>query len=293
MLERAVGIDPSYAPAWEALGLRYYYDGEYADGGEQMLKRSDSAYERALALDPNLMFAASQVIANRTTQGEIGNAYAEASALVKNRPESALAHFALGYVLRYVGLLDQSAHECETALASDRGNYIFLSCAWSFMWLGQPQRAMDLVHLEAGSEWAARSSAYILLREGKLAEARQSIQKASANPLMARDLLQSCLDHSPTSVLDRIAQKTEAAALAQPDGEARYHLGSLLAYCGRNDAALRLLKSAVEQNYCAYTALQTDPLLVKLRGSSEFPVLLSAAKACQNRFLAQRDRSSR
>src|SRR5207253_7956916 len=27
MLERAVGIDPSYAPAWEALGLRYYYDG--------------------------------------------------------------------------------------------------------------------------------------------------------------------------------------------------------------------------------------------------------------------------
>jgi hypothetical protein len=24
MLERAVAIDPSYAPAWEALGLRYY-----------------------------------------------------------------------------------------------------------------------------------------------------------------------------------------------------------------------------------------------------------------------------
>src|SRR6266581_2678196 len=153
MLERAVGIDPSYAPAWEALGLRYYYDGSYGDGGEQMLKRSDSAYERAVALDPNLILAAAQLITNRTTQGEVGNAYAEASALVKNRPESALAHFALGYVLRYVGLLDQSAHECETALASDRGNYLFRSCAWSFLWLGQPQRAMDFVHLDAGSEW--------------------------------------------------------------------------------------------------------------------------------------------
>src|SRR5438552_4069598 len=237
MLERAVGIDPSYAPAWEALGLRYYYDGTYGDGGEQMLKRSDSALERAVALDPNLILAAAQLITNRAERGEIGNAYAEASALVKNRPESAQAHFALGYVLRHVGLLDQSAHECETALASDRGNYLFRSCAWSFLWLGQPQRAMAFVQLDAGSEWAARSSAYILLSEGKLAEARQSIQKTSANHLMARDLLESCLDHSPTSVLDRIAQKTEAAAMAQPDGEPRYHLGSLLAYCGRDDAA--------------------------------------------------------
>ena len=27
MLERSVGLDPDYAPAWAALGLRYYYDG--------------------------------------------------------------------------------------------------------------------------------------------------------------------------------------------------------------------------------------------------------------------------
>jgi TolB-like protein len=95
MLERAVGIDPSYAPAWEALGVRYYYDGTYGDGGEQMLKRSDSAMERAIALDPNLMFAAFQLITIRADRGEMADAYAEASALVKKRPESAQAHFAL------------------------------------------------------------------------------------------------------------------------------------------------------------------------------------------------------
>jgi hypothetical protein len=31
--------------------------------------------------------------------------------------------------------------------------------------------------------------------------------------------------------------------------------------------------------------------LVKLRGTSEFSGLLSAAESCQNRFLAQRDQS--
>src|SRR5271169_1855556 len=78
MLERAVGIDPSYAPAWDALGLRYYYDASYAGGGEQMLKRSDSAFERAITLDPNLILAAGQLITNRADRGEIGIAYAQA-----------------------------------------------------------------------------------------------------------------------------------------------------------------------------------------------------------------------
>jgi eukaryotic-like serine/threonine-protein kinase len=293
MLERTVGIDPSYAPAWEALGLRYYFDAEYGNGGEEMLKRSDSAYERALALDPNLIVSAVQLIGSRTERGEVGNAYAEASALVRSRPDSAQAHFALGYVQRYAGLLDRSAHECQTALALDRGNYLFRSCAIAFMELDQPQKAMEFVHLDAGSEWAARTAAYILLREGKLAEARQNIQRTSANPLMSRDLLKTCLDRSSSSALDGIAQKSEAAALAGADPEDRYHIGSLLVYCGRNDAALRLLKSAVAQNYCAYTALQTDPLLAKLRGSTDFNKLLSAAKECQNRFLVQQERSSR
>jgi len=36
MLERAAGMDPSYAPAWSALGLRYYFDSQYSNGGEAM-----------------------------------------------------------------------------------------------------------------------------------------------------------------------------------------------------------------------------------------------------------------
>jgi eukaryotic-like serine/threonine-protein kinase len=291
MLERAVGIDPSYAPAWEALGLRYYFEGRYGDGGKPTLKRSDSALERALALDPNLIDAAAQLIVNRTDGGELGNAYAEASALVKRRPDSARAHFALGYVLRYAGLLDESAHECDTALALDRGNYQTRSCSWTFMQSGQPQRAMEFVRLDAGSEWAARQTAFILIDQGKLAEARQSIQRTSDVPLMGRDLLQACLGPQQTSQLDRAARKIEADALAQLDSEPRYYTGALLSYCGQKEAAVRLLRSAIEQNYCAHAALQSDPMLVKLRGTSEFSELLSAAKECQNRFLAERSRN--
>jgi serine/threonine protein kinase/TolB-like protein len=291
MLERAVGIDPSYAPSWEALGLRYYFDASYGDGGNQMLKRSDSAFERAIALDPNLTSATAELITNRVDEGELANAYPEATALVKRRPQSAIAHFVLSYVLRYAGLLEDAARECDTALALDSKNYQFRSCSVIFMLLDQPQRAMEFVRLDAGSEWSARSTANILLREGKVSEARQSIQNVSGYVLMGGELLQACLDPSKTHALDKIVRQTEAALMSDADAEPRYLVGTTLAYCGQKDAALRLMKSAIEQNYCAYTALQTDSLLAKFRGTPEFSGLLSEAKQCQDRFLAQRDQS--
>jgi tetratricopeptide (TPR) repeat protein len=290
-LERAVSIDPSYAPVWDALGLRYYYSGAYGDGGEPMLKRSDAATDRALALDPNLISAAAWSITKQTDRGVIGPAYAQASALIKRRPENAMAHFALSYVLRYAGLLDEAAHECDSTLALDRGNYQYRSCSGVFAQLGQPQRAMDFVHLDAGSEYAAMQTAAILLGRGKLAEARQAIQRASESPLMGRDLIQACIEPPRSSQCDRAAQEIEAAAITGVDVEPRYSVAALLSYCGQNHAAARLLRTAIEHNYCAYTALQTDPLLVKLRKTTEYNDLLSAAKECQNRFLAQSDQS--
>lgn len=207
-----------------------------------------------------------------------------------------MAHFALAYVLRYAGLLNDAARECDAALALDRGDYQLRSCSGPFVQLGQPEHAMEFVRLDAGSEYAAMQTAAILLGQGKLAEARQAIQSASPSPLNGRDLIQSCLGskyapaHSPQC--DQAAQKIEATAFAGADIEPLYSVGALLSYCGQKDAAVRSLKKAVEKNYCAYTALQTDPLLVKLRGTPEFSELLSSGKQCQNRFLEQRDQST-
>jgi len=53
--------------------------------------------------------------------------------------------------------------------------------------------------------------------------------------------------------------------------------------------ALRVLRRAVEQNYCATTALQMDPLLSRLRGSTEYDQLLTAANECQRKFIASRN----
>jgi serine/threonine protein kinase/TolB-like protein len=281
VLEHVVATDPSYAPAWEELGLRYYYDADYSNGGEEMFQRSIKASERALALDPNLMIAASQLITNRVERSELGKAYEAAQALVKRRPESAQAHFGLSFVLRYAGMLEQSTRECDTALALDPTNYLFRSCAYAFMDLGKTGRAKDFVELDAGSEWANYVTPSLLLREGRIAEARAAVKTMPTNPRYHRNLLQACLDGS-ASELDRLARDAETNGPSEADPEVAYQQGTIFAYCGKKDAAFRMLKTAIESNYCSYSNLLSDPLVRSLHSDPKFDEILTAAHTCQD-----------
>jgi serine/threonine protein kinase len=281
VLEHVVGEDPGYAPAWEALGLRYYYDSYFGGGGEQMFQRSNAAFEKAVGLDPNRMLAASHLITNRVERGELGRAYEAATNFVKQRPQSGDAHFALSYVLRYAGMLEQATQECNAARSLDPGNFDFRSCAWAFLELGKTDRAMDFVHLDAGSEWASWVTPYVYLAAGNVTQARESTKNVAKSPSYHRELLVSCTQAQRPADMDRIVREAESSAMMEPDPEAWYHVGALMAYCGQKDAALRLLKAAVQQNYCAYSALLEDPLLKDLRKDTAFNQVLTAGSACQ------------
>ncbi|MBI4483097.1 MAG: protein kinase [Acidobacteria bacterium] len=293
MLERAIGLDPTYAPTWAALAYRYYYDSQYSDGGEAAYRRAEAAAERALALDPNLIDAAASLVVLRTEKGELNAAYDEAEELVKRWPDSARAHFSLGYALRYAGLLEDATRECDVALALDPNNYSLRSCALAFFQLGRYERAMDYVRLDAGSEWAANTGGAILLRQGNAEEALQSFQRMSPSPGGPRSLMEACLQRGPSSVMDAIAHEVEARFTAERDPEPKYYVATLLAFCGQREAALRLLRRAIEQNYCAYPALDLDPLLSTLRQDPEFGAIRSVAIERQKRFQAHRDQRSR
>ena len=281
VLEHVVASDPGYAPAWEALGKRYYFDSDYGGGGEAMFQKSNAAYERALALDPNLVFAASNLITNRVERGELGRAYQAATDLLRRRPDSADAHYALSYVLRYAGMQEKAAQECDTALSLDPGNFNFRSCAWAFLELGQPDHAMDFVHLDAGSEWSSWVTPYVYLAKGNLAQARIAARETPKAPYYHRDLMVACTQSPRPADLEKIVQDAETSVMTIPDPEVWYHVGALMAYCDQKSAAMRLLKAAVQQNYCAYSALLDDPLLRELRKDPAFDQVLTAGSDCQ------------
>jgi hypothetical protein len=282
MLERAVGLDPNYAPAWRALALRYYYEARYAAGGEAMMKRCDAAAGRARALDPDFIPAGALLAETRVERGELAKASQEAEDLVRRRPDSADAHLALSYVLRYAGLLEEAASQCEMARLLDPHNPGWRSCSAVFELRGDYKRAFDYIHLDdPGSEWARTHLVELFLRQGKEKEA---VEVGPTHIAQSVNMLQACAAHRPLAEIAALASTVHP----QEDPEVNYFFASHLAYCGQSDAALRMLKRAIGGNYCSYPAIDSDPFFASVRAKPEFADTRAAAIACQKDFLAGR-----
>ena len=285
ILEKVVSLDPNYAPAWEVLGRRYYFDAIYSDGGEAAYQRSIAAYSRALSLEPGRVSAAALLAAQEAEAGNLDRAYDDARALLRKRPDAAYAHFSLAYVLRYVGRLDEAQSECDKALAID-ANYNWRTCALAFAEAGKAVRAMQFVEQDTGSEWSNGVRVSVLMRQGKILEAQQAAPQMTENPMWMRGLVEACLAKAPATEIHRMAEQAENELLVKQNPEMKYHQGTLLAACGEKQIAFVFLRHAVAGNYCAYQALQSDPLLARVRGDAEFHQIVEAAADCQKKFAA-------
>jgi tetratricopeptide (TPR) repeat protein len=276
MLERSVGLEATFAPAWSALGKRYYYEEEYG-GGTGTMSRTIPTLRRALSLDPNLEDAAAQIVSLDTDAGKLPQAYQEARAMIDKRPQSGFAHFTLSYVLRYAGLSQEAADECNTAVRLDPGNYQFRSCAAVFFMTGQVARARDFSNLDAGSEWSTHLEVRLLLYDGKTNEALDRMRQLRDSAFFHTRALEACYSNPRPAGSDELLQQTKKDLLAFHDPEPRFTQAITFNHCLGNEFTARLIKSAI------------DPILASFRQSPEYSAVLAQAKQCRDRFLAERD----
>ena len=293
MLERVVEADPGFAPAWSALANRYHNDGRYTRAGQASLERVEELANRALDLDPELSSAIHLLLLFRVEKGEISSAYRDAESLLKLTPRDAYSHFLLSYVLRYAGLFEESTRACDTAISLDPTDRRIRSCARAFLLLGRYSRARDFLEIDHGSEFARVNSADILIREGDRKAAYELLIDLEPGVTFYNHTL-ICLEGWPAAEHDRRILEMGQAAMMLGDSEQYYWAGAWLAYCGGPRPALRQLRRAVGNNYCATEILEVDPLLASLRDSpeytAEFREIVAESKACQERFLAESGR---
>jgi hypothetical protein len=203
--------------------------------------------------------------------------------------------------LRYGGALEDSARECNKAYSLDSGDYGLRSCTNTFLMLGDYGRAAEFAALDP--EWAGATSGQRILAalySGDRQAAVHAFAELSPNERSQRPLrseIGACLMNS-AGATDLIA-KAEAEAMTNRDPEPKFIRASrVYMACGEEAAApaLRLLKRAVEQNYCAAEALDRIPGLAPLRSKPEFQQIRTQAQRCHEAFEAHRaqvDRSAR
>jgi len=190
-------------------------------------------------------------------------------------------------VLRYAGLLDQAQKECDAATAIDPGNFNWRSCAFAFFEVGKTAFAKQYLDKDAGSEWSSAVMVSVLMREGRMKEAREAAEKMTSNPTWMREFLLGCLSKQPQEAIHSMAQRAQDDLLWEQDSELKYYQGALIAQCGEKKIAYSFLRKAVEQKYCAYQALQADPLLAGVQGDADFREIVDSAQQCQQTFVAQ------
>jgi len=290
MLERASTIDPDHADTWASLGRRYYDDGQYGAGGSDAFRRSEAALRQALALDPGHILAAVFLLTLQVDAGRLQDGYDIARRLVARRPDSGEAHFVLGNVLRYGGLQEDAARECEEAISRDPTNPGFRTCSATFIQLGRYDRALDFVRLDAGSEWSRIVTRWIYQRLGRRDDAREQHRQQSPGyppglvPASFHGFITRCLAGAVPTGAGRLSDEEVRTFLILRDSEPLYFFAGDLAYCGDPEAALRLLREAISRNYCAAVAIEIDPMFAAIRGRAEYGEILGAARACRTRF---------
>jgi hypothetical protein len=188
--------------------------------------------------------------------------------------------------------MEESAHECDAALALDPGNFAWRSCAFTFDQLGNHARAMEFLQLDAGSLWASNNIMREYIRDGKLAQAKQFADKLKGMSQFGTQMMMACIENPQSPDVARLARDVVATRHADPDPEPRYIVAGDLLYCGQKDVAVQLIKSSIDGHFCPYTGLQNDSLWAKLRGTPEFAELLSTAKKCRDDFLSERSQAA-
>ena len=287
LLEQVTQLDPDYAAGWYQLGVRYYDDINYGTGDDAEYQRAIECHERAVVLDPFFVQAQRGLAVLRVESHQPTAAWEQARVLLRKWPNDSDAHFAMSYVLRYVGLSDESARECETAARLDPANLFLRTCGVPYMQMGNWKRASELYQqFDTGTDASGWVIADLILREGKKQEALQRYSNLPQNP--ARDVMVACLQGRTLPINDSNVAAQFDQSMRDRDPEQKYWNASRISACGHPELGIRLLRTAVEQNYCVPDAIRTDPLLDKVRPLPGYPAILQSAVQCQQQFLDYR-----
>ena len=272
LYRQALEQDPKYAPAWARLGRCHWLIGKGSERARDTLKDADACFQRALAINPNLLLAHSLYAQVEADLGRALPAMVRLIGLAQSAPATPELFAALVQVCRFCGQLEASIAADERARGLDP--HVSTSANQTYWQLGDLDRAFaarakGTFGLDATilARWGRRDEAVALLRE------REPTLAATARAVAA--------SHR-TAIEGNRAEGvpvTERALATWPDPEGRYYLATNLARFGEPARALAELNRCLDDGFIHYRLLKRDPAVDSLRAKPGFTALCERAAA--------------
>jgi DNA-binding winged helix-turn-helix (wHTH) protein/TolB-like protein len=293
MLEKSTEIDPNYALAWAYLGASYTSHAAFELGGREQYTRAQSAYERALALEPS-QIDAQMFLANLFVDtGKVEQAVPLLRAALKANDNYAPVHWELGYAYRFAGMLHESVAECERARQIDPSIGTSVNSNGSVLntYLYLEQYDKFLASLPQDND-----SSFFLFYRGLGEFYKKDFTRASADFDRADQLDPSLYAQIGKALSFSIAQKPAEGLLilrdlektitlrGVGDPEAEYKIAQAYAVLGDKTAALLALRRSVASGFFCYPYIASDPLLNSIRSDPDFAPILEMARQRHDAF---------
>ncbi|HET8734699.1 MAG TPA: hypothetical protein VFM45_13115, partial [Anaeromyxobacteraceae bacterium] len=285
-LERALAIDPRYAPAWAWLSVTLLNSAPFLSSPEEVDRaagRAMAAAERAVALAPDLAESWSARGWMRTTiSWDWAGARSDLERAVALRPRDPNILLRESRLLALRGRMREAIEEARKVLELDP----LYAWAWTFLAIyydgdGQPEQARDAAAraLEIAPEqiYALRELAMANLLAGDPRTALRLFQhnRFDVIRLVGTALAEHDLGDERASQAALDALRTRYA-----DREA-YEIALVYAWLGQNDTAFQWMDRAVAQHggggmsRLAMRSITFEPLLRKVRADPRYAALLA------------------
>lgn len=286
MLEKSTEIDPNYAPAWAYLGASYTSDAAFELGGREQYRRAQAAYERALAIRPNLLDAQMFLANLLVDTGKVEQAVPLLRDALRTNGNSAPAHWELGYAYRFAGMLNESVAECERArqLGLVKANGSVLN---TYLYLGQYQKFLESLPPD-DSSFTLFYRGFGEFHEKKFDQASKDFDRAYQDPTLYSGIGKALSDSihqrkaEGLGLLNGLERQIRERGVGDP--EATYKIAEAYAVLGDKISADRALRTSVESGFFSYPYLSWDPLLKDLRNEPEFDEILQKARQRHEAF---------
>lgn len=267
LYERCVAEDPRFAPAWAKLGRMYHVQSKYIEGAHDGgLTRAESAFQRALELNPDLALAHKHYA---QLEADLGRAH-DAMVRLVSRARIADPEIMAGLVTtcRYCGLLDASIAAHERARQLDPRINTSVMHTWFLQ--GDYERLAPLSVVEFPYIVPAA-----LIALGRGAEALPGLCEMEQKMPERRRHLASALR---LSIEGRMSESVEEIQhMLSPDfrdPEGRFYVARHVAKYGDADRALEQLEGIVADGFFCHPVLERDTHFDALRGTPAFVRLL-------------------
>jgi serine/threonine-protein kinase len=285
-LERAVALDPAYAPAWAALAISRFDAGDYtrtAAVAREGCRGGLAAVERALALDPELARGYSTRAHLRAwCSWDWDGARSDIERAVALSPGDVYGQRRHGGLFLTLGRPAEAIPKFRKAIELDP--LVPLNWRWltrASLAVGDVRGAREAldrwVELLPGDPYATYIAAITSLLEGDPARALATSERLTDDE--GRQEIVAIAAHSlGDAARSSRALAALAARAAQEAADAAYELAVAHAWRGERDRAFEWLERSFERHEPGLTEVRWDPLLRTLRGDPRYTALLRKMK---------------